>query len=99
MQLSRWLLANNVRLNVILEAAFDPRESEPIWQCEIGGILETTGTRPATFILTPSGGVTASAQTPGDAFREAVHKLRGEKVNAIYRSRNDVYTFPQDLTV
>src|SRR5512135_1340356 len=100
MTLRQWLLEHDARLNILLDAQYDPNESEPqLWQCEIGGVLETNGTRPATFILTPSGAVTARAATPEGALHDAVCKMRGVQLNVIYRSRNDTFTFPIDLTV
>jgi hypothetical protein len=101
MQLWDWLLANQVPLRIDIMGTLNPFEGAQEWCCLITGFPDPTETRPAVFLRVRKDPVSAVADNPEDAVREAIHKLRGVKVGITSKNaeRDETLTFPQDLTV
>ena len=103
MKLEKWLKANDVRLVVHIKAELDPIVRSPCWRCEILGLLNVNPARnrPAVFIVKRSGGiadVVAYANTPLQAYANAVNQLPGLRINVILLARDETLTFPEKLT-
>lgn len=101
MRLWDWLVCSDARLDITLSCHLDPIDGEVEWRCDISGFPDPTDTRPAVYLKVREDPVSAVAGNPEDAFRDAVHKLRGVKVHILSKGavRDETLTFPQDLTV
>jgi len=104
MRLFAWLQKHDVRLDVVIRANFDPVYPEPRWRCEISGFVDPDWPRrrPAVFLTNVRSAdayIVGFGDNPNEAFARAVNLLRGKRVRAVLRERNEFLTIPHDLTV